>query len=66
MPVAATLRQTAPNAAFLPHVEIRVDHAPIVDLEVAARRGQQMFNSVELLVRELCGDLSSSSFELES
>ena len=59
VPIAEAFRQTAPRAIFLQHVETRVDHGPVVDLDVAARCGQKMFNGVELLVRELHGDLLS-------
>ena len=54
VPVAAALRQTAPIATFLEHVEIRVDHGPIVDLHVTLPQGVG-FNSVESFVRELHG-----------
>ena len=59
VPIAVAFRQTAPRATFLQHVETRVDHGPVVELDVAARCGRQMFNGVELLVRELHGDFLS-------
>ena len=50
---------TASSATLLQRVKILGDRDRIIDLDVAASRGEQVFNSVELLILELHDDLLS-------
>src|SRR5262249_29042191 len=48
MPIPEALRQRAPLAAILGHVEDRVDHGEILVRDIAALARQKRFNASEL------------------
>ena len=53
MPFTKTPGQAAPFAAMLCHIKDGVDHLQIADADVAALHGQTMFDSGELLGRDI-------------
>jgi hypothetical protein len=53
MPVAETLGQAAPFADMLGNVKDGVDHLQVADADIVALQEQAMFDSNELLGRDL-------------
>ncbi len=62
VPIAESLRQAAPCAAMLGHVENGIEHLQIRQVDVAPRRRKQGRNALVLYWREFHGSLSPHGF----